>query len=283
MENMDYYVMSPKEAIVWLDTMGVRYEVCDTPIPIMGNKLNCGVTLGIGDETIEGYYYLPKSAVGLHPQMEVPAQGDSMIDAGIEEGDLLRLEIGALPADGDIVMAEIDGEVTVKVFFTDAEKRHWLCPMNRRYQPILLKESMNVRISAVVRTVVKSLVRQSYSDCMAIVNRACEQRQKEADVLQRLCAAVTDGCHLFWASSAWAVAFGVARDVCGFGENMKDFERKALALSLPQSFKYLCTQGTVQRTISNHPYMCLHIDKWRENGASMREIVLMQCLRNFLQ
>ena len=116
---MDYYVMSPEEAIVWLDTKGIRYEVCDTPIPIMGNKLNCGITLGIGDEMIEGYYYLPKSAVGLHPQMEVPAQGDSMIDAGIEEGDLLRLEIGALPCDGDIVMAEIDGEATVKATHGD--------------------------------------------------------------------------------------------------------------------------------------------------------------------
>lgn len=99
--------MSPEEVKDWLKRENIAFEVCDTPIPIMGNKVNCGVTLGVGDEMIEGYYYLPKSAVGLYPLIEVTAQGDSMIDAGIEEGDLLRLELGALPSDGDIVLAEI--------------------------------------------------------------------------------------------------------------------------------------------------------------------------------
>lgn len=280
---MNYYVMTPEEAKVWLDGKKVKYEVCDTPIPIMGNKVNCGVTLGIGDEMIEGYYYLPKSAVGLYPLIEMPAQGDSMIDAGIEEGDLLRLEIGALPRDGDIVLAEIDGESTVKVFFTDVEKRHWLCPMNQRYRPILLKETMNVRITGVVRTVVKTMVRKSYSECMAVLNRANMQRQKETDVMQRLAEAVSDGCYLFWASASWAVAYGVVRDVCSYEDSMTEFERKARGLSLPASFKHVCSPGTIQRTMSNHPYMRLHIDKWRESGASSREVVLMEFLRNFLE
>ena len=280
---MEIYVMSPEEVKDWLKRMNIAFEVCDTPIPIMGNKVNCGVTLGVGDEMIEGYYYLPKSAVGLYPLIELPAQGDSMIDAGIEEGDLLRLELGALPSDGDIVLAEIDGESTVKVFFTDAEKRHWLCPMNPRYRPIQLKETMNVRITGVVRTVVKSVVRKSYGECMAVLNRANAQRQKETDVMQRLCEAVKEGCHLFWASSAWAVAYGVVRDVCGFEDSMTGFERKVRVLSLPASFKYTCTPSTVQRTMSNHSYMRLHIDKWREMGASPREVVLMEFLRNFLE
>ena len=37
----------------------------------------------------------------------------------------------------------------------------------------------------------------------------------------------------------------------------------------------MCMAGTVQRTISNHPYMRLHVDKWKENGASTRELILM--------
>ena len=181
------------------------------------------------------------------------------------------------------MLAEIDGESTVKVFFTDAEKRHWLCPMNPRYRPIQLKETMNVRITGVVRTVVKSVVRKSYGECMAVLNRANAQRQKETDVMQRLCEAVKEGCHLFWASSAWAVAYGVVRDVCGFEDSMTGFERKVRGLSLPASFKYTCTPSTVQRTMSNHSYMRLHIDKWREMGASPREVVLMEFLRNFLE
>jgi hypothetical protein len=35
--------------------------------------------------------------------------------------------------------------------------------------------------------------------------------------------------------------------------------------------------------MSNHPYMRLHIDKWRDSGASSREDVLMIYLKNFLE
>lgn len=275
------YLMSAEEATAWFDSKGFDYKWCDVPIPIMAGKVNCGVPQGIGDEMIEGYYYLPKSAVGLHPQVELHAQGESMIDADIHDGDLLRLELGAWPHDGDIVVAEIEGEYTVKVYFTDEEGRHWLCPMNKRFQPILLTESMNVRISGVVRTIVKQVVRRSYGECQSIVRRGQEQRQ-QGDVMQRLAKAVAEGAHLFWASSSWAVAYGVARDSGGYEGSVKDFERKAMNLTLPLSFEHECSVGTVQRTISNHPYMRLHIDKWRESGASSREIVLMEFLKKFL-
>ena len=53
-------------------------------------------------------------------------------------------------------------------------------------------------------------------------------------------------------------------------------------MNLPMRFDYPCSEGKVQRTISNHPYMRLHIDKWKENGASVREIVLMEFLRKNL-
>jgi hypothetical protein len=91
--------------------------------------------------------------------------------------------------------------------------------------------------------------------------------------------AVSEGNLLFWAASAWAVAYCVVRDCCGYDEGVSDFERKAENLNLPMRFEYACSAGKVQRTISNHPYMRLHIDKWKENGASTREIVLMEFLR----
>ena len=276
-------LMSAEESMTWLDSKGLSYKLCDVPIPIMTGRVNCGAPLSIDDEMIEGYYYLPKSAVGLHPQVELCAQGESMIDADIHDGDLLRLELGAWPHDGDIVVAEIDGEYTAKVYFTDEEGRRWLCPMNKRFQPILLTESMNVRISGVVRTIVKQVVRRSYGECQSIVKRMQEQRQQQDDVMQRLAKAVAEGAHLFWASSSWAVVYGVVRDSGGYEGSVKDFERQAMNLSLSPSFKHVCSVGTVQRTISNHPYMRLHIDKWRDSGASLREIVLMEFLKKFLQ
>lgn len=273
-------LMSAEESMTWLDSKGLSYKLCDVPIPIMTGRVNCGAPLSIDDEMIEGYYYLPKSAVGLHPQVELCAQGESMIDADIHDGDLLRLELGAWPHDGDIVVAEIDGEYTAKVYFTDEDGRHWLCPMNKRFQPILLTESMNVRVSGVVRTIVKQVVRRSYGECQSIVKRMQEQRQQQDSLQERVRKAVADGSHLFWAASAWAVVYGVVRDCHGYEGSVIDFERKAIALDLPPTFDHCCSVGKVQRTISNHPYMRLHIDKWKENGASVREIVLMDFLRN---
>ena len=274
--------MSFEETLAFLDSRGIKYEICDTPVPVLGNKVNCGVPLDPGEQMIDGYYYLPKSVVGLNPVVDIPAQGDSMIDADIHEGDLLRLEIGAVAHDGEIVLAEIDMEYTAKVFFTDDQGLKWLCPMNKKYSPILLSPDKEAKISGVVRSIVKRSPRLSFSECAAIVNRAKQKKRQEGDVFQRLLKAVSEGSHLFWAASAWAVAYCVVRDCHDYEGSMKEFERKAMNMALPMSFKFECTMGTVQRTISNHPYMRWPVDKWRDNGASTREIVLVEFLKKFL-
>jgi len=282
-ENMwEPSVMSAEEAMEWLDGKGISYELCDTPVPVTGNRVNCGKPLDAGEQTIDDYYYLPKSVVGLHPLLEIPAQGNSMTEGDIEEGDLLQTEIGATPSDGDTVIADVNREHTAKVIFTDNKNRHWLIPRNQDYDAIELTDDMEVRITGVVRNIVKKSVRCSYSECMAAVNRTLAKRQQQGDVFQRLAKAVSEGNLLFWASSSWAVVYCVARDCCGYEGSMKEFEQKAMNMTLPTTFEYVCTRGAVQRTISNHPYMRLHIDKWKENGASLREIVLKEFLRKLL-
>lgn len=274
-------IMSAEEAIAFMDANGIRYEICDTPVPVLGNKVSCGVPADMGDIMIEDYTYLPHSAVRQHFMIAVPAKGDSMIEADIHEGDWLRLEVGAIPSDGDIVMAEIDGEFTAKVFFVDNKDRKWLLPKNKRYKPILLTADSMPRISGVVRHFTKKAPRQSHNECMAILNSALEEmNQQEGDVFQRLTKAACKGSLLFWAASAWAVAYCVLRDCCDYEDTVSNFERKAVKLDLPPTFTYPCTIGKVQRTISNHPYMRLKIDKWKENGASTREIILMEFLKN---
>lgn len=57
------------------------------------------------------------------------ASGDSMKDCGIDDGDLLVIDKALEPQDGDIVVAFIDGEFTLKtVRFDDKEKCIWLVP-----------------------------------------------------------------------------------------------------------------------------------------------------------
>ncbi len=65
------------------------------------------------------------------------AVGNSMIDEGIYDGDLLVIDKGLEPAEGHIVVAYIDGEFTLKRFHRDEENDCvWLIPANKAYSPI---------------------------------------------------------------------------------------------------------------------------------------------------
>ena len=78
--------------------------------------------------------------------------GDSMIDAGIHSGDLVVVEDSSSPREGDIVVAEVDGDYTVKYFHRDKDKIK-LVPANRKFSPI--SPSENLRIVGVVVSVVR--------------------------------------------------------------------------------------------------------------------------------
>lgn len=67
----------------------------------------------------------------------VRVQGDSMVGAGIREGDLLVVDRSIEPADGDIIIAAIDGDFTVKTYRRDS-RGVWLEPANPAYPAIRL-------------------------------------------------------------------------------------------------------------------------------------------------
>lgn len=71
----------------------------------------------------------------------VRVTGDSMIDAGIHPGDLVVVEKGRIPKQGDIVVAQVDGEWTMKFYFKKA-KQVFLKAANRKYPPISPKEEL---------------------------------------------------------------------------------------------------------------------------------------------
>lgn len=78
--------------------------------------------------------------------------GDSMIDAHIEKGDMVLVEKRATAKDGEIVIAEVDGEFTMKYFREKGNKR-WLEPANKNYKPIYPEHSLN--INAVLKAVIR--------------------------------------------------------------------------------------------------------------------------------
>jgi SOS regulatory protein LexA len=78
--------------------------------------------------------------------------GDSMIDAHIEKGDMILVEKTNNAKDGEIVIAEVDGEFTMK-YFRQKGNKVWLEPANKNYKNIYPTESLNViaKLKAVIR------------------------------------------------------------------------------------------------------------------------------------
>lgn len=78
--------------------------------------------------------------------------GDSMIDAGIQPGDMVILERGKQPKNGDVVIAEVDHEWTMK-YYEKRGSRVVLKPANRKYRPIEPAEEL--RVAGVVTAVIR--------------------------------------------------------------------------------------------------------------------------------
>lgn len=67
----------------------------------------------------------------------VRVKGDSMEDAGIIEGDIVVLDRSIMPKNGDIVIASLEGDVTLK-YFEKNDGVLKLVPANISYQPIIV-------------------------------------------------------------------------------------------------------------------------------------------------
>ena len=80
-------------------------------------------------------------------------KGDSMIDAGIREGDYVLAERGKEARPGDIVIANIDDGWTMKYLRHDKSGKPYLEPANKNYKPIYPEQSLD--IAAVVKGVVR--------------------------------------------------------------------------------------------------------------------------------
>lgn len=79
-------------------------------------------------------------------------KGDSMIEAGIMPGDMVLVERGKEARPGDIVIAEVDREWTMKYLQRDCGKTV-LLPANSKYPPIVPKEEL--KIGAIVKAVIR--------------------------------------------------------------------------------------------------------------------------------
>ncbi|EGQ7460153.1 translesion error-prone DNA polymerase V autoproteolytic subunit [Escherichia coli] len=85
----------------------------------------------------------------------VKASGDSMIDGGISDGDLLIVDSAITASHDDIVIAAVDGEFTVKKL--QLRPTVQLIPMNSAYSPITISSEDTLDVFGVVIHVVKAM------------------------------------------------------------------------------------------------------------------------------
>lgn len=86
----------------------------------------------------------------------VQVEGNSMIDAGIQDKDILVVDRSIEPANKKIAICLIDGEFTVKRIKVDVDCL-WLMPENSNYSPIRVTEENQLVIWGVVTYVIKKL------------------------------------------------------------------------------------------------------------------------------
>lgn len=161
-----------------LEEAGWHPMLCDTPIPFYDNEVMCGIPNSVGD-VVKEVRMLPKELLAMQPEFLVRARGDSMKDAGIMEGDILQVVTDVPPSDGDIVLATLDGDYTVKTYCEDDEGRPWLVPQNEEYSPIRLEDYNDVVIVGVVRQVTKRVRHVSHNLCMKILNKAKREMESQ--------------------------------------------------------------------------------------------------------
>lgn len=105
-------------------------------VPILGT-IAAGVPIE-AIQSLDGYVgYLPQGHHRDHDLFALHVHGNSMIDAGINDGDIVIVEQTSVADNGQIVAAMIDGEATVKRFFK--EQGHYrLQPENPTMDPIIV-------------------------------------------------------------------------------------------------------------------------------------------------
>lgn len=110
-------------------------------VPIIGT-VTCGEPI-IAEERIDGYFPIPPEYLGTKETFMLKVKGDSMINAGIFDGDLVLVEQANTARNSEIVVALIDDSATVKTFYKE-NGYYRLQPENDTMEPIIVKDNLSI-------------------------------------------------------------------------------------------------------------------------------------------
>lgn len=111
-------------------------------IPVLG-RIAAGTPI-LAAEHIEDVLTLPVELVGEGPVFLLQVKGDSMIEAGIHDGDLVAVHKQADARDGEIVAALVDGEEATVKYLRRRDGKVILEPANPSYEPMVFTEGVEL-------------------------------------------------------------------------------------------------------------------------------------------
>lgn len=125
------------EILVNTDDYSQKKTEKSVMIPLLGT-VAAGTPI-FAEENVEDYIPVPKNMVKSGTTFSLRVKGDSMIDRGIMEGDLALIRKTKTAINGEIVVALIDGEATLKIFKKEKSSIK-LIPANKAYKPIIVRK-----------------------------------------------------------------------------------------------------------------------------------------------
>lgn len=132
-----------------------KYNTDTVNIGLVG-QISCG-PMTFAEQNITDYFQLPASLVGSGEFFMLTAHGNSMINAGIDDGDLVIIRRQAVARDGDIVVALLDDDTTLKRFYKDTKNQRFILhPENDELEDIIVQGELYIQGVAV--KVIKDLI-----------------------------------------------------------------------------------------------------------------------------
>lgn len=140
-----YLVAMNDNGMIEYDGKNIQTEVTrklntETSQTAIVGSVPCG-SLQYEEENIEEYISLPTAIFGKGDFYILHASGNSMIDAGIDDGDLVVIRKQNYASDGDIVVALVENQNTLKTFYRDEQSRKIILhPENKSMDDIVVDD-----------------------------------------------------------------------------------------------------------------------------------------------
>ena len=202
-----------KDLFAAMEAQGLQPMLCDTPVAVYETEVPCGTPVMSFDEYPSDWKMFPRALMSLQAGFMVPVRGESMVGAGINTGDLVAVTCGVSVNDGDIVLASIDGEYTVKTYFEGDDGQRWLLPHNEAFEPILLTGQYSEYVVGRVTDIVKTAPHVSSRMCRRILNAAVQRASEtQAPSAERVMTALLEVAPMVTTRRQWYAVYRALAD-----------------------------------------------------------------------